>query len=149
MVDSQLRFGEKMQDALAGKLEGVTDREENRRIFEEAEERVRRNNPEFSRDNNELMESGRALADRLKVEMFDVLTDEQWWRMLDLIDNPPDYVKRMIAHIRKEMEGEDSRGEDSGGWTPGPGAWRPGDAIPDAYRIERNTRARQFPRGQE
>ena len=88
------------------------------------------------------MESGRALADRLKIEMFDVLNDAQWERMLDLIDNPPEYVKKAIARIRKEMGTEDSS---SGGWQPGPGSWRPGDAIPEAYRQERNTRG-NFPR---
>jgi len=72
--------------------------------------------------------------------------------MLDLIDNPPDYVKKVIAQIRKEMGTDDSStdtpADTSGGWVPGPGSWRPGDGIPEGYRIERNTRSR-FPRGEE
>jgi len=80
--------------------------------------------------------------------MFDVLTDEQWERMIDLIDNPPDYVKKILDEKRKAREAETASSGESGEWQPGPGSWQPGDGIPAGYRIERETRSRQFPRGE-
>ena len=109
-------------------------------------EEVRRENPDLQRELNEAMESGRQLADSLKIKMFDVLTDEQWMRMLDLIDNPPDYAKRWIARMRERREAGATNASTSG-WQPGPGAWQPGDPIPEGYRIQRNERSR-FPRGE-
>jgi Ni/Co efflux regulator RcnB len=70
--------------------------------------------------------------------MFDVLTDEQWDRMLDLIDNPPDYVKKIL---RKWKEASEKAAE----WAPGPNSWQPGDPIPEKYRQERQTKG-NFPR---
>ncbi|MCL2710382.1 MAG: hypothetical protein FWE95_05835 [Planctomycetaceae bacterium] len=152
IIDAQMKFSEKVEDALEGKLEGVTDSEEQTKIRKEIQDNVRRNDPEMQRITNEVMGTGKKFTDELKIAMFDVLTDEQWVRMLDLIDNPPDYAKKVIAQIRKEMGTDDSSTDTpadmSGGWVPGPGSWRPGDAIPEGYRIERNTRSR-FPRGEE
>jgi len=90
------------------------------------------------------------LGSALIIKMFDVLTDEQYARVIDLIDNPPDYVVALLKRWREQSgESEESKeaeeGEKSGAWVPGPGSWRPGDPIPGAYRIERETR-RGFPR---
>jgi len=102
---------------------------------------VRRENPDLQRELNEALGAGGQLADKLKVRMFDVLTDEQWARMIDLIDNPPDYAKKWIAKRRMGRENASNSGE----WAPGPNSWQPGDPIPEAYRIERKTRG-NFPR---
>ena len=93
---------------------------------------------------DEIMSQNREFSTSFKMKMFDVLTDEQWARLQNLIDNPPAHAK---VHLRKlkEQQGES---EQSGGWIPGPGAWRPGtSAIPEQYRQERNGR-RQWPRGE-
>ncbi|MCL2710480.1 MAG: hypothetical protein FWE95_06340 [Planctomycetaceae bacterium] len=106
----------------------------------------------------ELLSRGRAFATQFKIAMFDVLTVEQWIRLQNLIDNPPEHalafrkvLRELLGVSDEESENEESAavGIEAGGmWIPGPNAWRPGDAIPEAYRIERNTR-RQFPRGEE
>jgi len=118
-----------------------TDREARQRFINDGSRRLFE---ESLPERNELWEINKELANNLKVRMFDVLTDEQWARLLNLIDNPPDYVKRWISQLREAMERDNAS---TGGWIPGPGSWRPGDAIPGAYRIERNERGR-FPRGE-
>ena len=102
-------------------------------------------NPEFKRIAEGLQSRGTAFTTQFNTRMFDVLTDAQWLRLQHLIDNPPEYAK-VFAKKLKEQRGEQEQA--GGAWTPGPDAWRPGDAIPGEYRIERNTR-RQFPRGEE
>jgi Ni/Co efflux regulator RcnB len=102
---------------------------------------------ELQPDRDKKMKSGKELADKLKIEMFDILTDEQWDRMIQLIDNPPEYVKKMKEQQRKWMEEiAKSNANKSGEWQPGPNSWRPGDPIPEQYRQqreERRTRQRQ------
>jgi len=142
MIDFRRKSDGIFQEILDKKLEGVIDSEEQERIRRETAADFRRTNQEFLRGWHETMESGKELADRLKIRMFDVLTDEQWERTLYLIDNPPDFAKPLIARMRERREAANAS---PGEWQPGPGSWRPGDAIPEAYRIERNTR-RPFPR---
>ena len=49
-------------------------------------------------------------------------------------------------HLKKQQgESEDTKKTEV--WMPGPGAWQPGGAIPEGYRIERNRRS-GFPRGE-
>jgi len=102
-------------------------------------------NPEYKRISDGLQARGTAFASQFNTKMFDVLTDAQWARLQDLIDNPPEYAK-VFAKKLKEQRGEQEQA--GGAWTPGPNSWRPGDAIPEGYRTERNTRSR-FPRGEE
>ena len=139
-----MKFQEKVRDALGDRLEGITDPQEQQRIANEVAREVERADPTPQREVIEMMEFRKELSDKLKVEMFDVLTDEQWKRMLKLVDNPPDYIQRMRGLIRT-LPGNTDNAPDE--WQPGPGSWRPGDGIPEGYRIERNTR-RQFPRGE-
>jgi hypothetical protein len=95
--------------------------------------------------------NGRAFAAQFKIQMFDVLTDEQWFRLQELIDNPPEHALLFRRHLRGQSdeseEPEEATVADE--WVPGPNSWRPGDALFEEYRIERNTRQRQFPRGEE
>jgi Spy/CpxP family protein refolding chaperone len=99
--------------------------------------------PAFKKMHEETMSRNRAFTERFKMKMFDVLTDEQWNRLQKLIDNPPEYA----LVFRKTMKELSGANEESGAWQPGPGSWKPGDAIPEVYRIERNQRSR-FPRGE-
>ena len=98
--------------------------------------------PEYRRISEEMQTQGKAFVMQFQVKMFDVLTDEQWARMLGLIDNPPEYVQVLLNKLKALREEEERV---SGGYIPGPGAWQPGSsAIPEQYRQERNSR---FPRG--
>ena len=148
-IDMGMRQMEAVQDALERAHE-ITDDEERRNYMRNMQDNIRRANPDIQRAMNELRESGRVFSEALKVRMFDVLTDAQWRRMTGLIDNPPEYVKTVLAEMRRQMGADDPQAvsrQPGGGWQPGPDAWRPGDAIPGEYRIQRETRSR-FPRGE-
>ena len=144
MIDMQMKHTEKFQDAMMERLDGVTDDEERRRIIESIDREIRQSHPEIQREMDEVMESGKGFANRLKFRMIDVLTDEQMELLAELVDNPPDYVKKIIAQIRKQMGEDDSPGGASGEWRPGPNSWKPGDPIPEEYRQQREER--RFPR---
>jgi hypothetical protein len=106
--------------------------------------------PEYQRVYDEIQSKGRAFATRFNTLMFDVLTDAQWIRLQRLIDNPPEHAL-VFRRALKGLSDEDEKSTEPTRpevWVPGPGSWRPGDAIPGEYRIERNTRLRQFPRGE-
>ena len=143
MADAQARFMSKFQEELADRLEGVTDPEEIKRISQEVAKKVRDADPEAKRLEDEIRESGKAFASKLKFRMFDVLTDEQMERMADLIDNPPDYIKKVLARVRKEMGTDEA--ESSGEWKPGINSWKPGDPIPKEYLEQRKERKKSFP----
>ena len=124
---------------------------------EDIRKRLLAENPEFRRVSEEIRSKGRAFATEFKIKMFDVLTDEQWIRLQNLIDNPPEHALAFRMKLREltgiNEEGNDGEDEASAGtakpdvWQPGPGAWRPGEGIPGTYRIERNERIQRFPRG--
>jgi Ni/Co efflux regulator RcnB len=93
--------------------------------------------PEFKKKHDEMVTQRKLYATRLKTKMFDVLTDEQWDRLQELLDNPPEYI---IAFRKRIQEAA----ERAGTWQPGPDSWKPGDGIPEEYRQQRQER--RFPR---
>ena len=97
-------------------------------------------NPEYKRISEEINSQGKAFSAKINTKMFDVLTDEQWARLQKLIDNPPEYAKAFGKKM-KEQQGASKKADV---WAPGPNSWKPGDAIPEEYRQERNER-RRFP----
>ena len=101
--------------------------------------------PAYKRISNEIQSSSMTFSTQFRTQMFDVLTDEQWTRLQELVDNPPPHARIFIAKLR-EQRGESQENEDDV-WIPGPGSWRPGDPIPEAYRQQRNL-DRRFPRPQ-
>jgi len=145
MVEHKSFYQPMVNEAIGDKLNDVTDPAERMKIISEVLQKFNEQHPGYLQGATEYLESGKILSNNLKIKMFDVLTDEQWERMLDLIDNPPDHVKKYFEIQRRIMGINTS--QDDGGWQPGPGSWRPGDPIPMQYRIERNTR-RGFPRGE-
>ncbi len=147
LVDTHAQFAEKLQDEIGDQLEGVTDPEERKKIMERVTKKIRESNPGLQKMENEVMESGKAFINKLKFKMFDVLSDEQMERMGELIDNPPDYVKRLIERMHKEMGSNDAAGS-SGEWQPGLNSWKPGEPIPEEYRKERQERKNRFPKKQ-
>ena len=99
--------------------------------------------PEYKKLYDEIQSQGRLFATKFKIKMFDVLTDEQWTKLQKLIDDPPEYAKAFGKKL-KELSGEN---EQAGAWQPGPNSWKPGEAIPEEYRQQRNTQ-RPFPRAE-
>jgi Spy/CpxP family protein refolding chaperone len=103
--------------------------------------------PELKKIRDEIQSQGKKFSEKFRIRMFDVLTDEQWNRMLNLIDNPPEHAKifrKKLKEISGERE-EDEKTEKPPVWQPGPNSWKPGDAIPEQYRQERNERQGSFP----
>ena len=145
LVDGQMKFTEIVQNAVDKKLEGVTDPEERARIQKEVQDEIRKSDPELQKAMREIMGIGKDVADKLKIKMFDVLTDEQWNRMIGLIDNPPEYAKKLLAQVHKDMGTDNSKSDE---WQPGPNSWRPGDPIPEGYRQQRQERGK-FPRNEQ
>jgi len=150
LVEGQLFFHEKFQEEIGDKLDNVTDPEERNRISTEASKKVMEKYPEYAKGMGEFTEAGNVLANNLKFKMFDVLTDEQIERMKNLIDNPPEHVKKIFENFRKmAMKGNaPAAANASGEWRPGPDSWKPGDAIPAEYLKEREKR-KTFPTKQE
>ena len=127
----------KLNDGLSEKLDALPNQEEKQKLLDDIQRKIR---IELQPEWDKILESGKELANELKIEMFDVLTDEQWNRMVDLIDNPPDYVVAYLKRL-KERRAENKKPEV---WTPGPNSWKPGDAIPEGYRQQRSEG--RFPR---
>jgi uncharacterized protein (DUF1778 family) len=161
-VKGETLFEQKLLHELEEKLKDVTDPEEFVKIGREIMANLDKPDSECQQELREKLESARELADKIKIKMFDVLTDKQWDRMVQLVDNPPEYAKKAIAEFRKMLgrggdEADESKTNDGktdagkteeakpSEWTPGPNSWKPGDPIPESYRQERNTRSR-FPR---
>ena len=144
MANAQALFMSKYFEELGDKLDGVTDPEEIKRISEEAAKKVRNADPDGKKIGEEVQKDVKEFANKLKFKMFDVLTDEQMERMADLIDNPPDFIKKGLARMRKEMGIDEA--EESGEWKPGINSWKPGDPIPKEYLEQRKERKKSFPK---
>ena len=130
---------DKLQDVLVGV---APNSEEWMRLTKDVGIKVAKANPDIWREMVEIEKSIASFSNKLKVRMFDVLNDEQWARLQDLIDNPPNYVKRWLTQGREANKRAQSLFDE---WTPGPNSWQPGDPIPEEYRQKRNEK-RNFPR---
>ena len=118
-------------------------REELQEINQTVLRKLMSEDQEYKSIHEDIQSKSIAFAERFKVKIFDVLTDEQWQRLQDLIDNPPRHARIFIQNLREQRgETEENKGDI---WVPGPGSWRPGDPLTESYRIRRNTQIR-FPR---
>jgi Ni/Co efflux regulator RcnB len=102
--------------------------------------RLKADDPQFKKTLDDIMSQSRLFTAQFKTAMFDVLTDEQWKRLQELIDTPPEHAKVLRKKLKEQM-GESEKTA----WAPGPNSWRPGDPIPEGYRQQRQERGR-FPR---
>jgi len=132
-------------DNLGKMMEGQEEtQQEKMRAMQEKMQAIQKKlmeDPEYKKIADELLSQGQTFAMQFNTKMFDVLTDEQWKRLQNLIDNPPEYAKA----FGKKLKEQRAASEKARTWQPGPNSWRPGDAIPEQYRQERNER-RRFPR---
>jgi hypothetical protein len=138
MAETQWKMQTLVRNELGKSLDNITDPEERKRITEEMVRKIQESNPEIQREMRNVMESTVEMANRLKSKMSDVLTSEQKKRMSDLIDNPPEFVKKMIGKMAETGSAPDV-------WVPGPNSWKPGDPLPIAPR---ETSKKRFPRSE-
>jgi Ni/Co efflux regulator RcnB len=101
--------------------------------------RLKADDPQFKKTFEDIVTQSRLFTTQFKTKMFDVLTDEQWKRLQELIDTPPEYAKV----LRKKLKEQIGESEKTDAWAPGPNSWRPGDPIPEGYRQNRSKR--RFP----
>ncbi|MDR3232077.1 MAG: hypothetical protein LBT46_00135 [Planctomycetaceae bacterium] len=139
MMDAMVVYQEKIYEKIEKENGSMIDAKEFGEKMRAAEEALK-SEGEFKKIMQSPLDKSRALVTRLKIKMFDVLTDEQWAKLQDLIDNPPDYVKEELAKMKKQF-GDDRQ---SDVWQPGINTWKPGDAVPEEYRQERAKR-KAFP----
>jgi len=92
-------------------------------------QKIMEESPEYKKMFSELQIRYNLFITKFKPKMFDVLTDEQWKRLQELNDNPPEHAKVYIK-IFKEQRVAVSR------WD----VLQSGETIPGAYRKERNAR---------
>ncbi|MDR3183011.1 MAG: hypothetical protein LBT89_08870 [Planctomycetaceae bacterium] len=88
----------------------------------------------------DLAERGIKLVTLLKTRLMNVLTDEQLDKMQKIMDETPEYAKKLLAMIQKEREMQ-LKSDD---YIPGPDSWRPGDGTPKNFKDERKLKA--FPK---
>jgi len=93
-------------------------------------------NPEYKKVIDETIAGSQAFTERFKTKMFDVLTDEQWTRFQELLDNPSEHAKNFREQLQKQRIDR----KRSAPWLPNVDLWKIGEAIPETYRLERNTR---------
>ncbi len=153
MVDYQMEMMDKLLDYLDDDIDisSSGDQEDLQKQVEEmqkkmldARKKLNTEHPEYKKREDELTAKGKAFANKLKFKMFDVLTDEQMERMAQLIDNPPEDIKKAMKKI-KEMQGEQ---EKAAGYQPNLDSWKPGEPIPDEYLEQRKERKKSFPKKQ-
>ena len=98
---------------------------------------------EMRRRTADLQERGRKLVATLQNRLMDVLTDEQLDKMQKILDETPEFAKRILARFKAGRETQ----EQSPVYVPGPNSWRPGDPVPAQFKEER--RRVRFSRGVE
>ncbi|MDR3181508.1 MAG: hypothetical protein LBT89_01080 [Planctomycetaceae bacterium] len=140
MVDVQYAFQDKVYDKIEKENGATIDAKDFNEKMRAASDSLELENGSEFKKIQEAFNKNRALVTRLKIQMFDVLTDEQWAKLQDLVDNPPDFIKEELAQMKKKLGDE----QQSDVWKPGVNSWQPGDAIPEKYRQQRAA-GKKFP----
>jgi hypothetical protein len=99
-------------------------------------------NPDGGKRGMEFFERGTKLVTLLQNRMMNVLTDEQLIKMQKILDETPEFAKKIIA----ESKAKRAEQEKSPQYVPGPDSWRPGDPLPVQFKEER--KSGRFPRGE-
>ena len=120
--------------------------EEREKKADEIRGRLLREDAEYRKAMERIHTQGRDFQNRLK-DWFDILTIEQIDKLNRLINNPPDYAKKIMESIRRE-NGDPPKIAEADKWEFLNRAWRPGDPLPEGYLQQRQERPRRFPRGE-
>ncbi len=116
------------------KIQPFQSKEEVFKKMSEAGGKARETNEEkWSQRRKANAEKGQKFATRFKARLMNVLTDEQLDKMQKLMDEAPDFVKKMLRNMRQER----IENERNGVYRPGPDSWRPGDGTPAEFKNER------------
>ena len=91
--------------------------------------------PEYKRIYEEGRTQIQSFTTRFRLALFDVLTDEQWMRLQNLVDDPPAHAKV----LRERMEWLVEEHHKISTWhVNNLNSWRTGEAIFEEYRQARN-----------
>lgn len=115
------------------KASGMKEFEEN---MEKTAKKLEASGINYKSVTQEKMKTAEEFVKKFKFQMYDVLTDEQMDRLARLINNPPDYMKKIVARLKKNREARAKATT----WVPSPDSWRPGDPIPQEYIQHRQAR---------
>ena len=133
LVSGQMFIMNKILDELDQQEDGSEDT-----FWEQmgiVQKRMLAEDPECKEIYEEIRSQGQSFAAKYKEKMFDVLTDEQWVRLLNLIDDPPEHAQAVRKLTKLVAE------KSSSGWqSPSDKPWRMDNAIPQEYRLRRNGR---------
>jgi len=91
----------------------------------------------------DIQERGIKLTTLLQSRLMNVLTDEQLDKMQKILDETPEFAKKLIAEMKAQREEQ----KKSPVYVPGPDSWRPGMPMPGQFKEERQTG--RFPRGEQ
>jgi hypothetical protein len=136
-VNDQILLANMVLDEVA--LQEPKDKEAaNESAFWEAmtavQEKMQTEDAEYKRIYGEMQSQGQSFATQYKLKLFDVLTNEQWHRLVDLIDNPPEHAQAFRKRLQLNSEKPGGRG------MPDDKPWKVSEAIPQEYRQKRNDR---------
>ena len=90
-------------------------------------------NETIRKKNADLGERWKNLLTRLQARSIDVLTDEQLDKWAQILDETPEFAKKLLAHMRVNREEQ----KKSPTYVPGPDAWQPGMPLPVEIKEER------------
>ena len=91
-------FADMLQNAIEEAKEGTS---------EEYLEKILKMQEQFDK----IQANVKTFSTKLKTQMFDVLTDEQWVRLQELIDNPPEYAKKFRDMLKGQMDEEEAEAD--------------------------------------
>jgi len=120
--------------------------EEREQKADEIRDRLLQEDTEYRRALERIHTQGRDFQNRLK-DWFDILTIEQIDTLNRLLNNPPDYAKKIMESMKRE-NGDPQKIAEADKWDFLNRAWRPGDPLPEGYLQQRQDRPRRFPRGE-
>ena len=132
-INDQLILVNKVRDELEkqGYGEDVNNMPEDR--GEAIQKKLMAEDPEYKRIYEEGRMLGQSFTTRFRLALFDVLTDEQWVQLQNLIDEPP-------AHAKMAREWMVNWRRTPPAWRVGFGSWRVDEAFLNEYRQARNAR---------
>jgi ATPase subunit of ABC transporter with duplicated ATPase domains len=101
-------------------------------------------NKELRQKFQENSKKGQNFATRFRDRLMNVLTDAQLDKMQKIMDESPDFVKRMLQEGKQRKVAMAKSDE----YRPGPDSWRPGDGTPAEFKRERQQRKFPVPKNE-